>query len=295
MPEPWLIMLMPYFGRWPEWIDLFIESCKWNPDVHWRFFTDCGQPENEAANVEFVPISFAEYRARVRERLGIAFDPVRARKLCDARPAFGFIHEQEISDFPFFGYGDIDVIYGTIRNFYSEAVRAKYNLLSTHADILAGHFAVLRNSPENREAFREIAGFADLLRDPRNLFVDELRFTDALVPPYDDLQSRERRGQLFVERYSTVLSPRGWHDGSMNYPARWFWREGRLTNDRDGDREFLYLHFMRWKALYPMREEPPAAEEGAWCSLDRLVHVDWRRAAREGYCISRAGFTPIGA
>lgn len=40
--KPWLILLMPYFGRWPEWINLFVESCKGNPGVRWRFYTDCG-------------------------------------------------------------------------------------------------------------------------------------------------------------------------------------------------------------------------------------------------------------
>ena len=34
----------------------------------------------------------------------------------------------------------------------------------------------------------------------------------------------------------------------MNYPQRWFWRRGRVTNEYDGDREFLYLHFMRWQS-----------------------------------------------
>src|SRR2546423_15427548 len=53
-----LIMLIPYFGRWPEWIELFVESCKWNPDVRWRVFTDCGEPENKAGNVAYFHLSF---------------------------------------------------------------------------------------------------------------------------------------------------------------------------------------------------------------------------------------------
>jgi hypothetical protein len=28
--SPWLIMLCFYFGRWPAWIDFFVESCKWS-------------------------------------------------------------------------------------------------------------------------------------------------------------------------------------------------------------------------------------------------------------------------
>ena len=98
---------------------------------------------------------------------------------------------------------------------------------------------------------------------------------------------------LFEERHSTLLSPRGWHDGTMDYPQRWFWKDGRLTNSSDGARQFLYLHFMRWKwdrwMVYPV-----APGEGAWKTLSRIVTVDWRRAARTGFCISAAGIGPIG-
>src|SRR5947208_1133673 len=52
--RPWLIMLCFYFGRWPAWINFFVESCKWNPDVHWRIYTDCGEPENHASNIAYV-------------------------------------------------------------------------------------------------------------------------------------------------------------------------------------------------------------------------------------------------
>jgi hypothetical protein len=29
-------------------MNFFVESCKWNPQVRWRFYTDCGEPENHA-------------------------------------------------------------------------------------------------------------------------------------------------------------------------------------------------------------------------------------------------------
>ncbi len=73
--------------------------------------------------------------------------------------------------------------------------------------------------------------------------------------------------------------------------ARWFWRRGKLTNERDADREFLYLHFMRWKSdQYSAASSAPG--QGAWLRPPRLVNVDWR-AAVDGFCISPAGFTCI--
>lgn len=287
-------MLVPYFGRWPEWINLFVESCKWNPSVRWRLYTDCGEPENKADNVEYTHLSFDDYKALVRQRLGVAFYPTDAYKLCDIRPCLAYIHEQDADGFSFFGYGDIDVIYGNIRSFYTDEVLARFDVLSTHPERLAGHFAVLRNTHDHRRAFAHIPDYRAVLESPHYAGLDEVPFAFALKPRgFRRIASYFNPGRhrsLFVERYSTVLSRRGWHDGTMTYPQKWFWRHGRLTNERDGEREFLYLHFMRWKSERWMRDVPG---EGAWLRLKTLVHTDWRRAAAEGFCISGDGFTKI--
>src|SRR5207249_2871653 len=89
-------------------------------------------------------------------------------------------------------------------------------------------------------------------------------------------------------------SPKGWFDGTMNYPQRWFWRKGRLVNDRDGDREFLCLHFMRWKTDR-YKQNPPTPGEGAWVRLKNLLDQDWRELATQGFCISPEGFTAMPA
>jgi len=199
-----------------------------------------------------------------------------------------------ISGYPFFGYGDIDVIYGDIHSFYTEDLLARYDVLSTHPERLSGHFAVLRNTHTNRRAFENIRGYRSLLERQDYQRLDEVPFASALRPRgfgriASYLDPRRDRS-LFVERYSTILSPRGWHDGTMNYPQKWFWRNGTLTNDRDCGRQFLYLHFMRWKSERWMTETP-AQGEGGWLKLQRIVDVEWQRAAAEGFCISPQGFT----
>jgi hypothetical protein len=283
--KPWLIMLCFYFGRWPAWMNFFIESCKWNPDVRWRFYTDCGEPENRADNVDTVPISFHDYKALVRDRLGIAFDPAHPYKLCDLRPCLGFLHEQDTAGYPFFGYGDLDVIYGRISDFYGPERLADVDVASTHPERLSGHFAVLRNTPALRHAFERIPDYRALLEMPHQTGVEEAEFSRMFLT-----SATERL--LFVERHSTVLSTRGWHDGTMNYPRRWFWRRGRLTNERDGGREFLYLHFMRWQSAHWIND-PPAPGEAAWLGLPTIVGMDWRRAGDEGFCIGADGIGPI--
>jgi hypothetical protein len=279
----WLILLCPYFGRWPAWMNFFVESCKWNPDVRWRFYTDCGEPENRAGNIDYVPISFDDYKALVRSRLGIAFDPADPYKLCDLKPALGLLHEQDIAGYPFFGYCDLDVIYGNIARFYDGERLAGFDVVSTHPELLSGHFAVLRNTHQLRHAFERISDYRAQFEAPQYTGFDEHQFSRMLP------KSAAERA-LFTERYSTVLSPRRWHDGSMNYPQRWFWKRGRLTNERDGEREFLYLHFMRWQSARWIND-PPQPGEAAWVGRD-IIQMDWRRAA-DGFCVSPAGFAAI--
>ena len=63
--------------------------------------------------------------------------------------------------------------------------------------------------------------------------------------------------------------------------------------EHDAARGYLYLHFMRWQSARWMSNRP-APTEGAWLKLDRVVQLDWRHAAADGFCISPAGFTPLG-
>ena len=70
-----IIKIIPYFGQWPEWIDLYIESCKANSDIDWLFSTDCGEPANRAKNVRYIHTSFTDYKKMVSEKLNINFNP----------------------------------------------------------------------------------------------------------------------------------------------------------------------------------------------------------------------------
>jgi hypothetical protein len=284
--NPWLVILCPYFGRWPSWINFFIESCKWNPEVQWLFYTDCGQPDNRASNVHIMPTSFNDYKALVRDRLCIAFNPSNPYKLCDLRPCLGWLHEREIVDFSFFGFGDIDVIYGNISKFYSPVTLADLDVISHHADLLSGHLALFRNTPDIRHAFERIPRYREFLAAPNYANLDEVKYMSVFFDP----SATERK--RFAEAHSNNLGWRGWHDGTMNYPNHWFWRRGSLTNECDGDRDFLYLHFIRWKSALPINN-PPLLGESAWVGRD-IIHTDWQRAATEGFCISAAGITAIG-
>ena len=188
-----------------------------------------------------------------------------------------------------YGHCDIDLIFGNIRAFYTDALLEKYEVLSTHADRLSGHLAVMRNTEFNRTAFRRIRSWKRKAPDPYNYGIDEYRFGNVFVRPTLWRRLTERRvPTLFEERYTTPLTRMPWLDGTANYPERWFWRNGRLTAERYEDREFIYIHFMNWKASTSHRVRG-GHSIAPWSKLERVVSMDWRDAANEGFMISHGG------
>ncbi|MGL4315183.1 MAG: DUF6625 family protein [Pseudomonas sp.] len=254
--SPSICLLMPYFGKWPFWMPFFLQSCRFNPSVDWVFFSDCGPLEECPENVRVVPMSFVQYCDLVSSRLGIEFRPEKAYKLCDIRPAFGLIHQRELEGYDFWGFGDIDLVYGDLRAYFTDARLQANDLFSTHARRVSGHLCLIRQNERMREAFRLIPNWQQRFCDPQHHALDEGAFTRIFLRNKNLPQGLQQIiGQLnpwyrrseFAEAFSTPYARIDWIDGGRDFPQRWYWREGKLANDRDEGREFPYFHFIVWK------------------------------------------------
>ena len=293
-----IILLMPYFGQFPEWFAFYLESCRWNPTIDWLFFTDCLVPENAPANVRFVSISFQDYQELVSDRLGIVFKTESSYTLCNLRPALGLIHREYLDGYDYFGFGDVDVIYGNLRTFYTDEVLS-HNTISAHRDRVSGHLFLIKNDNQWIDAFRKIPDWQHLMSQPIIVAIDEGHFTKLLLG-YRRLPTSLRqiwgaidpykRNHLFQERFSTILSDIPWIDGTYNYSAKWFWYQGKLTVE--SGQEMMYLHFMNWKSSRYLRSRD--GTQAAWESLPRLADPGFTDLS-QGFCISALGFTALGS
>jgi hypothetical protein len=252
--------------------------------VDWLLFGDAPPPEDLPSNVRIVTIGFGDYRALAASRLGIKPEWTEPYKLCDLKPALGFIHEADVAPYDYWGFGDLDVIYGNIRRFYTRQILV-HDLVSTHEHMVSGHFALLRMTPRMLTAFKLIPRWKAHLSTAPYRHFDERAFS-RLFLPWRRLITPYLGGGYFQERFSTHLSKLKWVDGSMNFPQQWFWDHGRLTTDRSGDREFLYLHFSHWQS-----NRWTGQEVAPWKNLRCLDKVpDTRPSA---FAIGANGFTPL--
>ncbi|MGQ7959673.1 DUF6625 family protein [Pseudomonas sp. SP16.1] len=287
---PSIIFLIPYFGQWPFWMPFFIESCRCNPDIDWLLVGDCAELDDLPKNVRQQRISLEDYCGFVSARLGFRFAPVNPYKLCDLKPALGFIHEAEIQGYDYWGFSDLDLIYGDLRAYFTAEKLQRFKFFSTHERRVSGHLCLLRNEKPLRELFWRIRDFQPRLQDQRNHALDEGGFTRLFLwrknfpkPLFKlvGLFNPWRRLAEFKEGFSTPNSNRPWIDGSMEFPARWYWEHGRLYNNHDVAREFPYLHFLGWKKN--------------WSSHMLHCTAALRSLAAEGrWLIGEAGFQGMG-
>lgn len=280
---PSIIIIIPYFGKWPFWMPFFIESCRANPNINWLLLGDCAVLEDLPNNVEQRFFAFLDYCAFVSVCLGINFNPSNPYKLCDLKPALGFIHAEDVAGYDFWGFSDLDLIYGDLRSYFSDERLRKYKVLSTHERRISGHFCLLRNEPELNSLFWKIPDFVSRAEDPKNHALDEGGFSRIFLwrknfpkPLFElvGLFNRWRRVAEFEEAFSTPNGIRPWTDGTQDYPAYWVWRNGRLQNAKDGGRQFPYLHFLVWKKDWQQSSQPMSYEQAQVLASRRNWRID---------------------
>ena len=191
----------------------------------------------------------------VSEKLNIEFNPESPYKLCDIKPALGYIHKEDISNYDFIAFGDIDLIYGNLDCFISEKKLRKFDIISTHSRRISGHLCVMRNDDSILELFKKVENWKEILSDSRHRHFDEKSFSDLFVKHKNFPEWTRKvisklypltRKVSFEEAYSTPFMKIPWVKGQL-LPKVWYWKNGKLTTNVDKNYELAYYHFLHWK------------------------------------------------
>ena len=230
----------------------------------------------------------------IEQRLGIQCSWSASYKLCDLKPTLGYLHPDLISGYDFWGFGDLDVIYGDIRRVYTEEVFSN-DIISSHAHITAGHLTLVRNTERFNQAFKRVRGWRELLARSDHRGFDEFHWSHQFSPLHGNLYNRLKQRirspkmhakSYLAEQFSSALYPLKWIDGGMVYPDHWYWRNGSLTAQGADGREFLYLHFTNWQS-----NRWNEGNIAAWKLLDDIDHCPTGVLTR--FRIGPEGFCPL--
>lgn len=140
--------IIPYFGTLPNYFPLFLKSCRYNPDFNWLLITNDETPYDYPCNFRKISMSFSELQSLVQSKFDFPISLDRPYKLCDYKPAYGYIFENYLKDYKCWGHCDVDTIMGKISDFVTEEMLRTYDKL-----FCLGHFIIYKNTRENCRLF----------------------------------------------------------------------------------------------------------------------------------------------
>ena len=280
-----IAIIIPYFGKLPDWIDLFLYSCSCNAQISknitcdWFIFTDNRIPNIVYPNIHCVNIEFRQYCEYVSEVLKIDFHPETTYKLCDLKPFYGILHKDKLINFTHWGFGDLDLCYGDLSVVVNETNLNKYDVLTTHADRVAGHFTIIRLNSSFTDLCLNIKDWKLKLVDKTVIGLDELDWT-ILVRPSFVWWWRIYRYFIScfnVGRYSFMKIPNRIHNthsktfikefNTSPLPKngeRWIWDVKNNHMINPSGNEIPYLHFLFFKKT-PFWNTPNYWKPGFYC------------------------------
>lgn len=143
-----IAFVIPYFGRFPSYFDKWLKSCSYNSTIDWIIFTDCHEEYDYPINVHVNYCTFEDMKVLFQSKFDFKISLNKPYKLCDYKCAYGYIFEKELEKYDFWGYCDVDLIWGNLRQFISDEMLNEYDRVG-----LYGHCSIIKNKKELKELF----------------------------------------------------------------------------------------------------------------------------------------------
>lgn len=243
-----------YFGKLPDWFDLWALSCSYNPQFEFLLVTDQEMKKKTAPNITIKTMTFEALRERFQRNFSFSIALKNPRKLCDYKPVFGLAFQEELKGFDFWGHCDLDMIFGNLKKFLPDALLEQYDRIGTY-----GAFILYRNIDRMNYLFQKKGGCFDwkkVYTMEENCIFDEMPGLNRIaeqqgVSWYRKLEIAD------LSRYYTRMRMSG-------EPEIFVWEKGKtkrygVKEHQIKASEVMYIHFSRKKPLNLISADRPDA------------------------------------
>jgi hypothetical protein len=253
-----MLLIIPYFtegkGSLPNLFPLWLASCKRNPTVNWLLVTDTKFSDDVPKNVKVLKMSFDEMRKRIQDLFDFPICLEKAYKLCDFKPTYGAVFADEAKGYDFWGFCDMDLIWGDIRAFITDDV-----LKDNKRILTSGHFTLFKNDDEMRNAYKTldpmgVVDYKSVFTSPKSFCFDEWGGMSEIlkrnnVKMYHNRVFADIQIDRFHLRPTREFSEKYYHEKkrkNLIYSVR----DGKVIcfynlNGQLGSEEFMYIHFQK--------------------------------------------------
>lgn len=254
-----IAFLCPYFGKFPNHIQLWLNSCGKNESATFYIFTDDRTSLMYPDNVIVKYMDIEEMRKEWQKKFDFKISLEGAYKIGDYKPAFGYLFEELIEGYDAWGHLDVpDEIIGNIGTFINNT-----SLDDVEKLMARGHMTIYRNTKEVNRRFMENSGqnfnYKDIFasKDFYNFEETGKGSINWIYKinnyPYDLKNDfvADLSGMYYDFRRSNVGDDFSYYRSSK-LPSVYSWENGRvygyfLTKNGIKKIEYLYVHFKRRK------------------------------------------------
>lgn len=153
-----VVFIIPYFGKFPNYFQLWIMSAAANPEFDFIIYTDANieKYEDRYENIIFKKISFREFSNTLKSVFEFKAVLDSPYKLCDYKPVYGKALADDISSYDFWGHCDIDLILGDLKHYINDEILDKFDKIYN-----LGHMTLYRNTDKINNLYRISHNFKD--------------------------------------------------------------------------------------------------------------------------------------
>lgn len=244
-----IVVIALWFGKLPNYFPLWVRSVKANETFDFLLITDQQIIGELPGNLKVIRYALSEIKQLIRQNLGINPSFNRSYKLCDYRPAFGELFTAEISGYQYWGYCDLDLMFGRLSDFVTPEILDGY-----HKIFNRGHFSLYKNEAYINSLYRssKTIDARTILESPECYIFDEWHGIHEI---FNEFKLKQYHRECIADiRPNTA---RFTSSNLQNYSKQLFvWQEGFvkqyfLADNKVCSTELAYIHFQKRKINIP--------------------------------------------
>ena len=248
MQKKRVVLIIPYFGKFPNYFNYWMESALKNPKFDFLIFTD--NHLKSRANIKFIFMDLLEFKKKLQDKVDFKICLNEPYKICDYRPLFGLALQEYIKKYEFWGFCDLDLIWGDLSKFVTDSRLNNYDKIYN-----LGHLTIIRNNSKMNNLWKmkhhlsQTYRYDEAFRTPYPCHFDE---TDGLtkicklkgVNEYNSIDFADvdwTKFNFFLIGLQKEIVPGvfEWENGKLIY----YW----LEKDEVKYRELAYAHLQKRK------------------------------------------------
>lgn len=183
-----IVIICPYFGKLPMNVNFTFQSMQTNKLIDWIIFTDDDTSQYNYNNIQFIKCEFAKIQELIKQKIGTNISKVY--KLCDYKPLYGKIFEDYLTKYEFWGYCDLDMVFGDLSIFLTNDKLKKYDKIYD-----LGHFSIYKNTQLINTSYRLLdkyyTSYKYILNDDSIYVIDETYDNHISINEILELQNKK--------------------------------------------------------------------------------------------------------